>query len=563
MNKLEITRKKIMSIALFLTIFITGTVLILIVPIGVKSTYGKTVQTDDGVTISFNVFEPKRSGLNKKAVILGHGVMSNKEMLKGYAIELAAAGFVAVPFDFRGHGQSTGTLDRGSLTSDIDAIITYLNSRSDIDTNSLGYFGFSMGSFPGIQVVNSSTDFKCFIGAATWLPGEVRKGTAIDPLNILMILGRYDELITPGNLKIGLSSYTGIPILDLDVNKLYGSFQEGNASMIYLDDNSNHVLADWDTDAIRETRNFVMNTFPDVKPIDENFYANIRLLILFIQLLGGFGFFLLMVDPLSKLLVKPKENEVFKIQLEGDSIRSLSTKTLVYSLLLGLPGILIFVPIILLLYVPIAGFVSALLFGQAFGFLILLWRLGKKIEMPLVSILKKPFQGSGNNIIRQFLLGIILAIINIIIIYLSGGLNYMGIIPSLVKIPWLFVVFPIIFIIFMVFSLLVQGILQNKFDRGIKDLVKVSLLQFGILFLYWFTYLFIISLVMNSFFYFGSFLPLAIPMFLLISAFSTIIYQKSGNIIAGAIVIALFFTLLICTMSSYQSGLSFIMGFLH
>lgn len=563
MNKLEITRKKIMSIALFLTIFITGTVLILIVPIGVKSTYGKTVQTDDGVTISFNVFEPKRSGLNKKAVILGHGVMSNKEMLKGYVIELAAAGFVAVPFDFRGHGQSTGTLDRGSLTSDIDAIITYLNSRSDIDTNSLGYFGFSMGGFPGIQVVNSSTDFKCFIGAATWLPGEVRKGTAIDPLNILMILGRYDELITPGDLKIGLSSYTGIPILDLDVNKLYGSFQEGNASMIYLDDNSNHVLADWDTDAIRETRNFVMNTFPDVKPIDENFYANIRLLILFIQLLGGFGFFLLMVDPLSKLLVKPKENEVFKIQLEGDSIRSLSTKTLVYSLLLGLPGILIFVPIILLLYVPIAGFVSALLFGQAFGFLILLWRLGKKIEMPLVSILKKPFQGSGNNIIRQFLLGIILAIINIIIIYLSGGLNYMGIIPSLVKIPWLFVVFPIIFIIFMVFSLLVQGILQNKFDRGIKDLVKVSLLQFGILFLYWFTYLFIISLVMNSFFYFGSFLPLAIPMFLLISAFSTIIYQKSGNIIAGAIVIALFFTLLICTMSSYQSGLSFIMGFLH
>ena len=561
MNKFDITRKKILLIALFLGIFIIGTVLILIIPIGVKSTYGQTVQTTDGVTISFNVFEPKRGGVNKNAIILGHGIMSNKEMLKGFAIQLAAAGFVAVPFDFRGHGQSTGELSRGSLTTDIEAIITYLNSRSDINTSALGYFGFSMGGGPGIQVVNESTDFKCFIGAGTWLPKEVRKGNSTDPLNILMILGRYDELITPEDLKVGLSNYTGIPIPDLDVNKLYGSFQDGNASMIYLDDNSNHVLGDWDPDFIRETRNFVMNTFPDVKPIDENFYANTRLFILFLQLLGGFGFFLLIVDPLSKLVLKPKEEEVFKIQLEGDSIRSLSIKTVSYSLVLGLPGILMFVPIVLILYLATAGFVLALLFGQAFGFLLLLWRLGKKNDMSLISLLKRPFQGSRNKIIRQVLLGIVLAIISSIIIYLSGGLNYMGMVPSLIKIPWLFLVFPLTFIIFMIFSLLLQGILQNKFDRGIKNLVKFSLLQFGLLFSYMFTYLFIISLAMNSFFYFGSFLPFAIPLFLIVSVFSTVIYQKSGNIIAGTIVIALFFTLLISTISPYQSGLSFIMGF--
>ena len=519
MNKFDITRKKLILITVFLTVFIIGTVLILTIPFDVKSTYGQTVQTTDGVTISFNVFEPRRTGLNKKAVILGHGSMSNKEMLTGNAIELAAAGFVAVTFDFRGHGQSTGTPEWESFTNDIDAIVSYLNSRADINTSALGYFGFSMGGFPGMQIVNESTDFHCFIGAATWLPEGVRKGNSTHPLNILMILGRYDELITPEDLKVGLSSYTDKPASDLDVNKLYGSFQEGNAAMIYLDDNSNHVLGDWDPDFIRETRNFVMNTFPDVKPIDENFYANIRLIIFFLQLLGGIGFFLLIVHPLSKVLLKTEENEAFEIQLEGDSIRSLSIKTLLYSLLLGLPGILIFVPIILLVYVPIAGFVLALLFGQTFGILILLWRLGKKIDISLVTILKKPFQGSRNNLIRQFLLGIILAIIVTIVIYLSSGLNYMGIIPSLMKIPWLFLVFPIFFIIFMVFSLLGQGILQNKFDRGVKDLIKISLLQFGFLILYMSTYLLIIALIMNDFFYFGSFLPIAIPVFLLSSSF--------------------------------------------
>ena len=69
MNKIEITRKKIILLCVFLAIFVIGTVLIFITPIGVKATYNQTVQTSDGVTISFNVFEPNTNGLNKKAII--------------------------------------------------------------------------------------------------------------------------------------------------------------------------------------------------------------------------------------------------------------------------------------------------------------------------------------------------------------------------------------------------------------------------------------------------------------------------------------------------------------
>lgn len=563
MNRLNLTRKKIVLLCIFLIIFTVGTVLILIVPIGVKSSYGLTVNTLDGEKISFNVFEPKRGGINKKAVILGHGIMSNKEMLKGFALELATAGFVAVPLDFRGHGQSSGIIDRIGLINDINAIINYLSARGDIDMNSLGYFGFSMGGGPGLQIVNESTDFKCFIGAGTWLPTNVRKGNSTNPLNILMILGQYDELIEPEDLKVGLSDYTGIPIADLDVNKLYGSFQDGNASMIYLDDTSNHVLGDWDPDFIRETRNFVMNTFPEVKPIDENFFANIRLVILFLQIFAGISLFLILVDPISKLLVNPQENEVFKLELEESSIKNLSVKIFGYPILLGLLGILIFVPIILILYLATAGFILALLFGQAFGYLILLWRLGKKKNITMRSILKSPFHIQRNSLIRQFILGIVLAIIITVIIYLSGGLNYMGMIPSLIKIPWMFLVIPITFIIFMIFSLVLQGVFHNKFESGTKRFIKVSMINFAFLFSYMFFYLLIIALIMNSFFYFGSFLPFAIPLFILMSVFATHVYQKSGNIIAGSIVNTLFFTMLICTISPYQSGLSFILGFFY
>lgn len=376
-----------------------------------------------------------------------------------------------------------------------------------------------------------------------------------------MILGRYDELITPEDLKIGLSDYTGIPVADLDVNKLYGSFQDGNASMIYLDDLSNHVLGNWDPDFIREARNFAMNTFPDVQPIDENFYANIRLFILSFQLLGGFGFFVLIIDPLSKLILKQREEEFFKLDLEDGKTLTIGSKTLGYSLIFGIPGIIIFIPIILIVFLATAGFVSALLFGQAFGILILLWRMGKKKNIKLTEIIRKPFKISRNNLVRQFLLGLILAILLTLIIYLSGGLNYIGMIPSVLKIPWIPLFLIINFIIFMIFGLLFHGVLQNKFETDFKSILKVSSLIFGFPFLYMFTYLFIVSLLMRSFFYFGSFIPFAIPLFLMNAFLSTLIYQKTGNIIAGAIVNTLFFTLMICTISPYQSGLSFILGF--
>jgi dienelactone hydrolase len=563
MNRIDVSQKKIILITLFLGLFILGTVLIFIIPLDVKATYNKTVKTIDGEIISFNVFEPKRTGVNKTAIILGHGIMSNKEMLKGYAIELAAAGFVAVPFDFRGHGQSTGELNRDLLTHDINAIVSYLNSRADIDISSLGYFGFSMGGFPGIEVVSNSTDFECFIGAGTRLPQNKRKGNSSYPLNILMIVGRFDEVINTNELKENLSYYVNQPPSEINVNRLYGSFQDGNASMIYLDDNSNHVLGDWDPDFIREARNFALNSFPDAKPVDENLYAHTRLLILFLQLLGGFGFFVLIVDPLSQLILKKRGEKTLIFEIEDESLVSLGGKSIVYSLLFGILGIFIFVPIILIAFLATAGFISALLFGQAFGILVLLWRIGKKRNIKLSEIIKKPFKISKNNLIRQFLLGGILATLFTMIIYLAAGLNYIGMIPSITKIPWIPLYFVIIFIIFMILGLLFHGILQNKFETGLRAQIKASLIVFGLLFLYMFTYLLILALIMGSFFYFGSFLPLAIPIFLLIAFISTIAYEKTGNIISGALINTLFFTLLICTISPYQSGISFVFGFFH
>ena len=565
MNKLDLTKKRITLICIFLALFIIGTVFIFITPFSVKSTYGLATTTSDGVTISFNVFEPRDDGLNKPAFIIGHGSMVNKEMVKGYAIELAAAGFVAVPFDFRGHGQSSSG-DTDAMYKDIIAIKEYLNSRGDIDTNSLGYIGYSMGGL-GQSVIHNDTDFICFIGIGTWLYPTLRRGNSTNPLHVLMIQALFDEAIELYELKESVATRVNIPVSNVDTNKIYGSFQEYNATMIYLDDDSNHLKVAWDADFIRVARDWAINSF-NIDVVDENFYVNIRAIILLIQVVGGIGFFFLIIEPFSKLIIQSKEEreretklEIYKIDTAEISIKKVSIRTMIYTLLLAIPGIMIFLPILLILPLAIAGFVVTLLFGQTFGIIILLWRIGKRVGMPFLVMIKGVFKGKGK-FLKRLALGTVLATVLYTISYLSIGLNYLALLPSIFKIWTIPIYFIVCFFINIIYSLLMQVIIQNKFTESLRDLIKVLFLGFIFPFLYYFIYLLILGVITRSFFYFGNFIPIALVMFTLNSSVSIITYKKTGNIITGAIITAVLTTFLIVTMSPPQSGLAFLGRFL-
>jgi len=529
MKKLNLSKKRIILTFIFFGLFLIGTIFMFITPFSVKSTYGLTATTEDGVLISFNVFEPQNEGINRSAFIIGHGSMVNKEMVKGYAIELAAAGFVAVPFDFRGHGQSSDG-DSDGMYKDILAIRTYLSSRGDIDMNSLGYIGYSMGGL-GQGVIQNDTSFKCFIGIGTWLDPTLRTGNTTEPLHVLMIQALFDEAVELSDQKDSVSIRVGLPVADVSANKIYGSFIQGNATMIYLDDDSNHLKVAWDADFIRVARDWAINAF-SIEVLDENFYGNLRAVILFIQITGGIGFFFLIVDPLSKLLLLSKNEreeeekiEMFSIESPEISLGKLSMQMILYSLLLAIPGILIFFPVLLILPLAIAGFVVTLLFGQTFSFLILLWRLSKKTSYSIKKIFKNTFKGKGT-FLRELLLGFILATILYLVAYLSIGLNYLALLPSLIKVWTIPIFFVIMFFINLVYSMITQLYLQNKLKDRLIDDLKVVFLGFIFPFFYFFVFLLILGVITGSYFYFGNFIPISLVAFTLNSAVSMFLYKK-------------------------------------
>ena len=226
MNQDVITTKRLTLIAVFLSIFAIGSILMFTTPASVKATYGLTAQTDDCVSISFNVFEPNNGKKEKPAVIIGHGLMANKEMLKEYAIEIAAAGFVAITFDFRGLGQSSGDLNVNLLINDVKAIKRYLENRADIDIDKLGYIGYSMGGYPGNKIVKDDDDFnfaKNFSAAPIpeKFPPTCRDGRS------LQLLTENKGKITPTLMmeflrehKVGLCMHRGTPSAGSQVSLL-------------------------------------------------------------------------------------------------------------------------------------------------------------------------------------------------------------------------------------------------------------------------------------------------------------------------------------------------------
>ncbi|MFX1496742.1 MAG: alpha/beta hydrolase [Promethearchaeota archaeon] len=563
MSPFILSKKRIILICIFSTIFIIGTIFIFITPFSVKSTYGLTTTTTDGVTIAFNVFEPQNGGINKPAFIIGHGIMANKEMLKDYAIELATTGFVAIPFDFRGHGQSSAG-DPDGMFRDIIAIKEYLNTRGDVNMNSLGYIGYSMGGL-GQGLINNDTDFICFIGVGTGLYNstKLRLGNSTNPLDILMIQALFDEAVELDGLKMNLATRINVPSAnDVNVNKIYGSFNEGNATMIYLDDDSNHLKVAWDVDFIRLARDWAINSF-DINVIDENFYANTRAIILLIQVIGGMGFFFIIIEPFSKLIVQSKKErkrgvdiDSYKIESTSLTVKNLSIKAFVYSLVFGIPGILIFIPLLLILPLAIAGFALALLFGQTFGFIVLLWRIGKKVNTSLIEMITNVFKGT-TRFLKHLALGTILAAILYIIAYLSVGLNYFALLPSINKFWILPIYFVILFFINIIYSLLMQVIIQNKYLDSLQNTLKIFIIGLILPSSYYFIYLLILGFILRSFFFLGIFFPIALILFMVNSSTSIMVYKKSGNIIAGAVINAILVAFIIVTISPSFVGLAF------
>ncbi len=122
--------------------------------------------TADGVILR-GWYVPSRNGA---AIIALHGSDGNRDQLLWHAQALAEHGYGVLLFDLRAHGESGGAVFPVTNASrDVQAAVTYLRSRKEVDPERIGAVGLSLGAHVMLQAAAEDTSLKALVsdGAST------------------------------------------------------------------------------------------------------------------------------------------------------------------------------------------------------------------------------------------------------------------------------------------------------------------------------------------------------------------------------------------------------------
>lgn len=123
----------------------------------------------EGTKMSAVLYAPDGAGPGRPlpGIVLCHGFTGIKELiLADYAPRFAAAGYVALAFDYRGFGESEG--ERGRLipieqVRDIRNSITFMETLDEVDSERIGLWGTSYGGANVIQAAGIDQRAKCVV----------------------------------------------------------------------------------------------------------------------------------------------------------------------------------------------------------------------------------------------------------------------------------------------------------------------------------------------------------------------------------------------------------------
>ncbi|MHA2328689.1 MAG: alpha/beta hydrolase, partial [Candidatus Hodarchaeales archaeon] len=260
---------------------------------GLATTKEIDIQTVDQTSIHATIQVPQIASETNPlpGVVVIHGVYQSKEWLRAFGNELVRRGFISLSIDAASHGNS----DYASYDSDRGgaAAIEYLNGLSYV--SKIGVVGHSMGAGISIQALrqtNVVVDAVVLIGSGSSWMGESVNSTY--PHNLLITVGKYDELVKISGLSTNLAQIFG-EITDISPNILYGSFENNTARKLVITE-SNHLLETIDPAIVGETVDWMKNSLQEPKDQDWIHKQNlIYPLHIFAGLLSSIGIILSML----------------------------------------------------------------------------------------------------------------------------------------------------------------------------------------------------------------------------------------------------------------------------
>ncbi len=121
--------------------------------------------SEDGITLKGWFVKPAHPASKAPVIIICHGLGANKSDFTELAVVLSRRGYFVLLFDFRAHGESSGS--RSSLghheQRDIAAALDFLKVRPEADPKRIGIYGFSMGASSAILAAARTHAFSAIV----------------------------------------------------------------------------------------------------------------------------------------------------------------------------------------------------------------------------------------------------------------------------------------------------------------------------------------------------------------------------------------------------------------
>lgn len=193
-------------------------------------------------------------------VVIAHGFAGSQTLMRSFALTFARNGYIAVTFDFAGHGRNpvalTGSITDGdgatrTLVAETGRVADFARSLGD---GRLAILGHSMASDIVVRLAQAAPDIGATIAVSMFSPAV----TATSPRNLLVIVGDWEGGLKREALRaVGLATAPAAA----EAGRTYGDPAVGTGRRVAFSAHVEHASVLYSRESMGEAVTWLDRTF--------------------------------------------------------------------------------------------------------------------------------------------------------------------------------------------------------------------------------------------------------------------------------------------------------------
>ncbi len=204
----------------------------------------------------------KADAVDAPVVVIAHGFAGSQQLMQPLAVTLSRNGYIAVTFDFLGHGRNPEPLS-GNITEESGATRALVDQTAKVMTyarslpgagGGLALLGHSMASDIVVRAAQAEPNVKATVAVSMFSPVVTRES----PRNLLVIVGALEPAAMQNEGRRVVAMVSGERPSD---GVTYGRFEDGTARRFVRARGVEHVSVLFSHDSLAEALDWLDQAF--------------------------------------------------------------------------------------------------------------------------------------------------------------------------------------------------------------------------------------------------------------------------------------------------------------